>query len=66
MVELINAGFATAKAERMVAGRKSIEVARVRITEAGRCFRRDHWAASQIDKNVTVVESWFRTVGETV
>jgi hypothetical protein len=36
MVELINAGFATAKAERMVAGRKSIEVARMRITEAGR------------------------------
>jgi hypothetical protein len=29
-------GLATAKAERVVAGGKSIEIARVRITEAGR------------------------------
>ena len=29
-------GLATAQVERVVAGRKSIEVARVRITEAGR------------------------------
>jgi hypothetical protein len=29
-------GLATAKAERVVAGSKTIEVARVRITEAGR------------------------------
>jgi hypothetical protein len=36
MVELVRAGLATAKAERMVAGGKSIEVARVRITEPGR------------------------------
>jgi hypothetical protein len=36
MVELIRAGLATAGTERMVAGGKSIEVARVRITEAGR------------------------------
>jgi len=36
MVELINAGFAKATTERMVAGGKMIEVARVRITEAGR------------------------------
>ena len=36
MVELVRAGLATAKAERVVAGGKSIEVARVRITEAGR------------------------------
>ena len=36
MVELINAGPATAKAERVVAGGRAIEVARVRITEAGR------------------------------
>jgi len=36
MVELINTGLATAKAKRMVAGGKSIEVAYVRITEAGR------------------------------
>jgi hypothetical protein len=35
-VELVNAGLATAQAERMVAGAKRIEVARVRITEAGR------------------------------
>jgi hypothetical protein len=36
MVELINAGLATAKAERMVASGKSIKATRVRITEAGR------------------------------
>jgi hypothetical protein len=36
MVKLVNAGLATATAERMVAGGKTIEVARVRITEAGR------------------------------
>jgi hypothetical protein len=36
MVDLINAGLAMAKAERMVAGGKSIEVAWVRITEVGR------------------------------
>ncbi len=35
MVELVRAGLARAKAERVVAGRKSIEVARVRIAEAG-------------------------------
>jgi hypothetical protein len=35
-VELIRAGLATAKAERVVAGGRAIEVARVRITEAGR------------------------------
>jgi hypothetical protein len=36
MVELVNAGLATAKAERMVASSRTFEVARVRITEAGR------------------------------
>jgi hypothetical protein len=36
MVELIHAGLATAKAERVVAGGRTIEVARVRITEEGR------------------------------
>jgi hypothetical protein len=36
MVELIRAGLATAKAERVVAGGRTIEVARVWITEAGR------------------------------
>jgi hypothetical protein len=36
MVELVNAGLATATAERVVAGSRTIEVARVRITEAGR------------------------------
>jgi hypothetical protein len=35
MVGLVNAGLATATAERMVAGGKTIEVARVRITDAG-------------------------------
>jgi hypothetical protein len=37
MVELINAGARNgAKAERMVAGSRKIEVARVRITDPGR------------------------------
>jgi hypothetical protein len=36
MVELTRAGLATATAERVVAGRRTIEVARVRITDAGR------------------------------
>jgi hypothetical protein len=36
MVELVRAGLATATAERMVAGNKTIEIATVRITEAGR------------------------------
>ena len=39
LVELIRTGLASAVAERMVAGGKQIEVARVRITEAG---RREH------------------------
>jgi hypothetical protein len=36
MVELVRAGLATATAERVVAGNRKIEIARVRITEAGR------------------------------
>jgi len=36
MVKLVNAGLATATAKRVVAGGKRIEVARVRITQAGR------------------------------
>jgi hypothetical protein len=36
MVELVNAGLATATAERVVAGGRPIEFARVRITEEGR------------------------------
>jgi hypothetical protein len=36
MVELVNAGLASVTTERMVAGNHRIEVARVRITEAGR------------------------------
>jgi hypothetical protein len=36
MVELVRAGLATATPERMVAGGKAMEIARVRITEAGR------------------------------
>jgi hypothetical protein len=36
LVELVNAGMVTATAERMVAGGRTMEVARVRITEAGR------------------------------
>jgi hypothetical protein len=36
LVELIRAGLATAKAERVVAGGRTIEVAKVRITEGRR------------------------------
>jgi hypothetical protein len=36
LVELINAKLATATAERIVAGSRKIELARVRITDAGR------------------------------
>jgi hypothetical protein len=36
MVELVRAGLATATAERMVAGNKTIEIATVWITAAGR------------------------------
>jgi hypothetical protein len=36
MVELVRSGLATATAERVVAGSRKIEVARVRITAAGR------------------------------
>jgi hypothetical protein len=34
MVELVHAGLASATAERVVAGRRTIEVARLRITAA--------------------------------
>ena len=36
LVELVTAGLATAQTERMIAAGRSIEVARVRITDAGR------------------------------
>jgi len=36
LADMIRAGLATAKIERMVAGKRPIEAARVRITEAGR------------------------------
>jgi hypothetical protein len=36
MVDLVRAGLASASAERVRAGSKAIEIARVRITEAGR------------------------------
>jgi hypothetical protein len=36
MVELVNAGLASATTERVVAGKHRVEVARLRITEAGR------------------------------
>jgi hypothetical protein len=36
MIDLVRAGLATATAARVVAGGHTIEVARVRITEAGR------------------------------
>jgi hypothetical protein len=36
MVDLVRAGLASAAGERVVGGGKTIEVARMRITEAGR------------------------------
>jgi hypothetical protein len=36
MVELVRAGLATTTAERVMAGRKAMEVATLRITAAGR------------------------------
>ena len=36
LVELVNAGLATASIERMVAGGRRVEVTRMRITGAGR------------------------------
>jgi hypothetical protein len=36
MVELVRAGLATATAERVATGGRMVEVARVRITDAGR------------------------------
>jgi hypothetical protein len=36
MVELVRAGLATATAERVVAGGRTMEVATVKITDAGR------------------------------
>jgi hypothetical protein len=36
MVELVRAGLASVSAEQVVAGRTTVEVARVKITEAGR------------------------------
>ena len=35
LVELVRAGLASAHAERMIAGRKMMKVARVKISEAG-------------------------------
>jgi len=36
MVELVRAGLATVNSERLVAGGRTVEVAQVQITEAGR------------------------------
>jgi hypothetical protein len=36
MMELVDGGLATATAERVIAGSRKMEVARVRITAAGR------------------------------
>jgi hypothetical protein len=41
LVDLIRAGLATANTERMVAGGRSIEVTRVRITDAGQRTHED-------------------------
>jgi hypothetical protein len=54
-VDLVRAGLATAKAERVVAGGRAIEVARVRITEAGRRALAD--AAQEAPSRAGRVES---------
>jgi hypothetical protein len=36
MVDLVSDGLATAHSQRVIVGRRTIEVARMRITEAGR------------------------------
>jgi hypothetical protein len=36
VVDLVRAGLATATAERVVAGKRKLEIARVRVTEAGK------------------------------
>jgi hypothetical protein len=36
MVELVRIGHATAQTERVIAGGRAIEIARIKITEAGR------------------------------
>jgi len=36
LTKVVRAGLATAKGERMMAGKRAMEVTRVRITEAGR------------------------------
>jgi hypothetical protein len=38
MVELVNGGLASVTTERVVAGGRTIEVARVRITRGGGCW----------------------------
>ena len=42
MVELVRAGLASATAERVVAGSRKMEVATVRITDAGRQALAEH------------------------
>jgi len=42
LVELVQAGLATTKSERVVAGGRPINVARMRITDAGRQALRTH------------------------
>jgi hypothetical protein len=53
MVDLIRDGLAAASAERMVAGGKSIEIARVKITDAagGRLQRTIHNKTEEEEKN---------------
>jgi hypothetical protein len=52
MVDLIRDGLAAASAERMVAGGKSIEIARVKITDAagGRLQRTIHNKTEEEEK----------------
>lgn len=42
LVELVTAGLATTHVERMVAGKRAIEVTRVKITGAGRRALGEH------------------------
>ena len=52
MVELVRAGLATAQGERIVEGERTVEVARMRITEAGRRALADASASRRALPNI--------------
>ena len=61
VVELVRAGLAMATVERMVAGGKSIEVARVKITEAGRRALAEPGLISRQKHACSTARAWCRS-----